>query len=134
MKIKNKNLRVAYTSGQRTLTDLKMPGGLTLAIVKNTKEIIAAENDYLEAHKAIIEARCVKGQDGVPVAIDKDGINNYSFETPAVEQEVVKAITELGETEVELPNLISVGSVHLTQMELTPAQMAAILLIVPIKE
>lgn len=98
MKIKLSELENIIV-GLGSLGEKRLPVRLSYAAAKNRKALMAEYETLMEQRKSILEANCLKGEDGKPVF---DENNAYQYSTTETKKEVLSAVGELLNTETEI--------------------------------
>lgn len=142
MKIRNSEFKFRINASS-ILKNLQLEGLLTLSLIQNKKQMVEMDKNYAEAYTEILNSRCKKDKQGNPILqYQKDQEGNdildkpqeYSFINEEQKRDATNEFKNLSQTEVEL-KLATISSHSLAKIsQITPEQMEALLLMVPLAD
>ena len=85
--------------GLRKVYDKKLPVALSYSIATNEKMLFEKYKEVEEHREKIFKEVCLKDDDGVPNMLknEKNGTEEYTFETDAKKKEAISKVEELYE-------------------------------------
>lgn len=96
------NLTKPRKRGERSIVDQSFPAKLSLAISRNVKRLQEESATYEKEREKICERLAEKGEDGLPIIVEKNGKSQYKL-TDENLKILDKELAELLGTEIDVP-------------------------------
>lgn len=124
--------------GLRNVYDKKLPVALSYSIASNEKMLLEKYKEVEEHREKIFKETCLKDDGGVPIMLknEKNGTEEYTFETDAIKKEAISKVEELYELDEDFEiRTVTMNVIELTETEpkydiLTTQDMSALLFMI----
>ena len=124
--------------GLRKVYDKKLPVALSYSIASNEKMLFEKYKEVEEHREKILKETCLKDDGGVPIMLknEKNGTEEYTFETDAIKKEAISKAEELYELDEDFDiRTVTMNVIELTETEpkydiLTAQDMSALLFMI----
>lgn len=124
--------------GLRKVYDKKLPVALSYSIASNEKMLFEKYKEVEEHREKIFRETCLKDDGGVPIMLknEKNGTEEYTFETDAIKKEAISKVEELYELDEDFEiRTVTMNVIELTETEpkydiLTTQDMSALLFMI----
>lgn len=124
--------------GLRKVYDKKLPVALSYSIASNEKMLLEKYKEVEEHREKIFKETCLKDDGGVPIMLknEKNGTEEYTFETDAIKKEAISKVEELYELDEDFGiRTVTMNVIELTETDtkydiLTAQDMSALLFMI----
>lgn len=124
--------------GLRNVYDKKLPVALSYSIASNEKMLLEKYKEVEEHREKIFKETCLKDDGGVPIMLknEKNGTEEYTFETDAIKKEAISKVEELYELDEDFEiRTVTMNVIELTETDpkydiLTAQDMSALLFMI----
>ena len=124
--------------GLRKVYDKKLPVALSYSIASNEKMLFEKYKEVEEHREKIFKETCLKDDGGVPIMFknEKNGTEEYTFETDAIKKEAISKVEELYELDEDFGiRTVTMNVIELTETDskydiLTAQDMSALLFMI----
>lgn len=124
--------------GLRKVYDKKLPVGLSYSIASNEKMLLEKYKEVEEHREKIFKETCLKDDGGVPIMLknEKNGTEEYTFETDAIKKEAISKVEELYDLDEDFGiRTVTMNVIELTETDpkydiLTAQDMSALLFMI----
>lgn len=124
--------------GLRNVYGKKLPVALSYSIASNEKMLLEKYKEVEEHREKIFKETCLKDDGGVPIMLknEKNGTEEYTFETDAIKKEAISKVEELYELDEDFEiRTVTMNVIELTETEpkydiLTTQDMSALLFMI----
>ena len=124
--------------GLRKGYDKKLPVALSYSIASNEKMLLEKYKEVEEHREKIFKETCLKDDGGVPIMLknEKNGTEEYTFETDAIKKEAISKVEELYELDEDFGiRTVTMNVIELTETDpkydiLTAQDMSALLFMI----
>lgn len=124
--------------GLRNVYDKKLPVALSYSIASNEKMLLEKYKEVEEHREKIFKETCLKDDGGVPIMLknEKNGTEEYTFETDAIKKEAISKVEELYELDEDFGiRTVTMNVIELTETDpkydiLTAQDMSALLFMI----
>lgn len=124
--------------GLRKVYDKKLLVALSYSIASNEKMLLEKYKEVEEHREKIFKETCLKDDGGVPIMLknEKNGTEEYTFETDAIKKEAISKVEELYELDEDFGiRTVTMNVIELTETDpkydiLTAQDMSALLFMI----